>query len=179
MNYFPLRTHRTILLTLVLLLPILVSACGGYRFAADHNTLPEDIRSISISFLKNETFESNIEAYFTNALINEFIKNKQFTVLPHGGDVTLSGVVKDFRTAPIAYSGEDRAQEYRAFVEMELTLTRNDTGEVVWRNPRLVHDEEYSVGSTIAFTDAGKKAAIQKIATELAEQIYEELILGF
>jgi PBP1b-binding outer membrane lipoprotein LpoB len=157
----------------------LISGCGGYRFAADYNNLPEEIKSISIPFFKNETFESNIEAYFTSALVNEFIKNKKITVLSHGADATLFGVVKEFRTASIAYSREDRAWEYRVFVTLDLTLKRNDTGEIIWRKPRLIHDEEYEVVGDIAFTEANKKEALQKIAVELAEQIYEELVLGF
>jgi hypothetical protein len=160
--------------------------CGGYRFASDYNNLPEEVESISIPFFKNETFESNIEAAFTNALINEFIKNKQFEIIPNGADATLVGVVREFRLASIAYmydrddpARQDRARQYRVFITLELTLTNNDTGAVIWRNPRLVHDEEYDVTPDIAFTDANKDDAIQRIALELAEQIYEEVVLGF
>jgi hypothetical protein len=157
-----------------------VSGCAGYRFASQYNHLPPEIQSVSIPFFKNDTFESNIEAFFTNALISEFIKNRQFTVLPQGGDATLYGVVKDYRAGTISYSREDRAMEYRAYVILELTLKRNDTGEVLWRNPNFVHDEEYRVVTDdIAFTDASKQNALQKIAAEVAVQIYEELVLGF
>ena len=175
-DFYQILTNE---LFLSLLFSILILGCGGYRFASDYNNLPKDIKSISIPFFKNETFESNIEAIFTNALINEFIKNKKITVRTSGADATLLGVVKEFRTGTIAYSREDRVLEYRAFVTLELTLKRNDTGEIIWRKPRMMHDEEYKVVSDIAFTEANKKAAIQKIATELAEQIYEELVLGF
>ena len=167
------------LLLLVLLAFLCVSGCGGYRYASDYNNLPEEVESISIPFFKNETFESNIEAAFTNALVNEFIKNKRFEIIPNGADATMVGVVREFRIASIAYSREDKARQYRAFVSLELTLTDNTTGAVIWRNPRLVHDEEYDVTPNIAFTDANKDDAIQRIAVELAEQIYEEVVLGF
>ena len=156
-----------------------VSGCGGYRFASDYDNLPEEIESISIPFFKNETFESNIDAAFTNSLINEFIKNKRFDIIPSGADATILGIVKEFRLVSIAYSREDRARQYRALVTLELTMTDNNTGAVIWRNPRLVHDEEYDVTPNIAFTDANKEDAIQRIAVELAEQIYEEVVLGF
>jgi len=156
-----------------------MSGCGGYRFASDFNNLPEEIESISIPFFKNETFESNIEAVFTNAVINEFIKNKRFEVVPNGGDATMAGVVREFNLGTIAYSSEDRARQYRAFVSLEVTVTNNATGEVIWRNPHLIHDEEYDVAPDIAFTDANKDDAIQRIAVELAEQIYEDVVLGF
>lgn len=176
---FPLGFSALLAVPLILVLLSLLSGCAGYRFASDYNHLPPEIQSISIPFFKNDTFESNIEAYFTNALVNEFIKNKQYTVVPKGGDATLYGVVKDFRAGTISYSHEDRAVEYRAYVSLELTLKRNDTGEVIWRNPRLIHDEEYRVVTDLAFTDASKTTAIKKIAVEVAEQIYEELVLGF
>lgn len=166
---------------LLLLMAVLfgLSGCGGYRFASQYGNLSEEIDSISIPFFKNETFESNIEAVLTNALINEFLKNKQFEIVPSGADATMVGVVSEFILASIAYSGEDRTRQYRAFVSLELTLTNNATGEVIWRNPRLVHDEEYDVTPDIAFTDANKEDAVQRIARELAEQIYEEVVLGF
>ena len=166
-------------LLISVLLTVLFCGCAGYRFAGDYNSLPREIQTISIPFFKNESFEANIEAYVTNSLINEFVRNKQFDIVPKGGDATLTGVVRDFRTSPIAYTREDRAREYRAYVELEVTVTKNDTGEVVWRNPRLVYDQEYYVSTDIAFTDADKKTAIQEIANELAKQIYEAVILGF
>ncbi|MCD6353093.1 MAG: LptE family protein [Proteobacteria bacterium] len=158
---------------------IFINGCGGYRFASDYNSIPDEIKSISIPFFKNETFEANIESYFTTALINEFIKNKQIRVVTHRADATLFGSVKKFTTSSIAYSYEDRTLEYRAYVVLELSMKKNDTGKILWRKPRLVHDEEYRVETDIALTEADKKATIQKIAIELAEQIYEDLVLGF
>jgi len=162
-----------------LMFSILTCGCGGYRFSSDYNNLPKEIKSISIPFFKNETFEANIDAYFTNALVNEFIKRKKIAVLTRGADATLFGTVKEFRLGTIAYSRQDRVMEYRAFVTLELTLKNNNTGEIIWSNPHLVHDEEYKTESDIAFTEANEKTAFKKIAQELAEQIYEDIVLGF
>ena len=161
------------------LLSVFITGCGGYRFASDYNKIPDDIKTISIPFFTNETFEANIESYFTSALINEFIKNQQIRVVSHQADATLLGSVKKFTVGSIAYSSEDRSLEYRAYAELELSLKKNDTGKIVWRNPRLVHDEEYKVETDIALTEADKKTTINKIAIEVAEQIYEDLVLGF
>jgi len=156
------------------------NGCGGYHFASDYNNLPGEITSISIPFFQNETYEANIESYFTRALITEFIKNKKITVLSDGADATLSGIVKDFRATTIAYSSQDKVLEYRAHITLDLTLKNNHTGETIWRKPSLNSEEEYRVSSEdIALTEATKKVAFQKIANELAEQIYEELVLGF
>jgi len=156
------------------------AGCGGYHFASDSNNLPGEITSISIPFFQNETYEANIESYFTRALINEFIKNKKFTILSQGGDATLYGIVKNFHATTIAYSAQDKVLEYRAAVTLDLTLKNNHTGETIWRKPSLISEEEYKVSSEdIALTEATKKVAFQKIATELATQIYEELVLGF
>ena len=156
------------------------NGCGGYHFASDYNNLPGEITSISIPFFQNETYEANIESYFTRALINQFIKNKKFTILAQGADATLSGIVKDFRTNTISYSSQDKVLEYRAHITLDLTLINNHTNETIWRKPSLTSDEEYKVSSDdIALTEATKKVAFQKIANELAEQIYEELVLGF
>lgn len=156
------------------------NGCGGYHFAPDYNNLPGEITSISIPFFQNETYEANIESYFTRALINEFIKNKKFTILSHGADATLNGIVKSFHTTTIAYSAQDKVLEYRASITLDLTLKNNHTSEIIWKKHSLTSDQEYKVISDdIALTEATKKIAFQKIANELAEQIYEELVLGF
>jgi len=178
-SFFHFYTKKVRAWAPVLLL-LLLSGCGGYHFASDYNNLPGEVKSISIPFFKNQTFEANIEAYFTHALMDEFIKNKKFAIVPHGGDATFYGVVKDFRANTIAYSAEDKVLEYRAQVTLDLELKNNQTGETIWRKPSLVHNAEYKVSTyDFALTDASKKVAFQKIANELAEQIYEELVLGF
>jgi len=119
------------------------NGCGGYHFASEYNNLPGEITSVSIPFFQNETYEANIESYFTRALINEFIKNKKFTILSHGADATLYGIVKDFRTTTIAYSEQDKVLEYRAYVTLDLTLKNTNTSEIIWRKPSLTSDDDY------------------------------------
>jgi hypothetical protein len=159
---------------------VFINACGGYHFASDYNNLPGEITSISIPFFQNETYEANIESYFTRSLITQFIKNKKFTLRSSGADATLQGIVKKFDTQTIAYSAQDKVLEYRAIITLDLTLKNNQTGEIIWKKPSLTSDETYKVSAEdSAFTQATKKVAFQKIANELAEQIYEELVLGF
>ena len=141
--------YRQFLLKVIIFLVVLLSGCQGYHYAFDYNQIPDDVQTIAIPFFGNDTYESNIEAYFTTATMNEFIKNKHFKVVSQGGDATLSGVVKEFRTLSIAYSSQDRARQYRAFVTLEVTLRHNTTGDVLWRNDTMKDDEEYSVSETL------------------------------
>jgi hypothetical protein len=158
---------------------VFLLGCQGYRYASEYNQLQESIQTIAIPFFKNESFESNIEASFTKAAMNEFIKNRRFAVVSDGGDATLYGVVKEFRIASIAYSSEDRARQYRAFATLEVTLRSNATGEVLWRNPQMTENREYSVSENIAYTDDNKNLAIDRIALDLAERMYEEIVFGY
>ena len=158
---------------------MVMSGCQGYQYAFDYNQVPEDVQTIAIPFFKNDTYQSNIEAFFTKATMNEFIKNKRFTTVTQGGDATLTGVVKEFRTNSIAYSSEDRARQYRAYVTLEVTLRHNTTGDVLWRNETMKDDEEYSVSDNVAYTTDNKDVAIERMALELAERIYEEIVFGY
>ena len=163
----------------IVLFAVVLPGCRGYQYAFDHNQLPQDVQIIAIPFFKNNTYESNIEAVFTAATMDEFIKNKRFNVVSQGGDATLSGVVKEFRTVSIAYSAEDRARQYRASVMLEVTLRHNTTGDVLWRNDKMKDDEEYSVSENVAYTTDNKDLAIERMALELAERIYEEIVFGY
>ena len=62
---------------------------------------------------------------------------------------------------------------------LEVTLRNNVTGEVLWRNPHLTESREYSVSENIAFTDDNKNQAIDHIALDLAERMYEEIVFGY
>ena len=94
-------------------------------------------------------------------------------------DVILRGTIKNFREQIISYNQDKKALEYRVFVSLDLRLEKRDTGEVLWKRKRLTDNEEYQVSSYITVTQADKTVAVEKMAQDLAQRVYESIIQGF
>ena len=151
----------------------------GYHFIGQSDVL-SGIHSIAIPYFENASYEPGLERYMTEALADEFVKSRTVSIVGEGdADAVIRGKVELFKEFVIAYDKDDSALEYLIQVELDVTLEKRDTGEVIWRNKNLSHFEEYRVSSEIAVTEANKGHAIKKAAVEMAERIHDSIIEGF
>jgi len=65
------------------------------------------------------------------------------------------------------------------FVSLDLSLEKRDTGKILWKRKRLTDNEEYQVSTYITVTQADKTTAVEKMAQDLAQRVYESIIQGF
>ena len=171
--------HQSIRWSVLLFITALFLSCG-YHFAGRGGSFPPDIKSIRILLFANETHEVGIENIFTNALINEFVTDKRVQIVTGGdADATIEGTIKSFKLGSISYQRDDIVQEYRATVILEVTLKRNNNGEVIWKDRNLQEAEEYRVAPSVAVAETNKRAAIVKIAEEVSEKIHDRILEGF
>ena len=164
----------------ILMFPIFffcLHACG-YHFAGHYSSLPPEIKTIYIPLFANKTYEPGIENLFTNALIREFIKSNKVDVVRGEAEGVISGEIISFKLDPLSYTKDDRVLEYRAIIKVSAAFRKADTGEVIWKNENLSHNEEYMVSSDMVSTEAGKKGAKEKIVEELAERIHDSILEG-
>ncbi|MDY7033443.1 MAG: LptE family protein [Thermodesulfobacteriota bacterium] len=170
------QAHKGVL---ILGLALCLFSCG-YHFAGKGEGLPSDIKTIAIPFFTNKSFEPGIENFFTNALIDEFLKRGRVDIgKTKDSEATITGVITSFKTSPISFNGNNRALEYRATVTLEVSLKRNDNGTVIWESSKISRYHEYSVSSDTTMTYENKRQAIKKIAEDLAEEIHNRIFEGF
>jgi hypothetical protein len=62
---------------------------------------------------------------------------------------------------------------------LEVTLKRNDNGEIIWKGRSLTESEEYRVDTNVANAEANKRKAITEIAEDISEQIHNRIFEGF
>ena len=166
--------------TLLSVLLVFAIAGCGYHFIGQKSELLSGIHSIAIPYFANKSYEAGLERILTEALVDEFVKSRIIAVTSEGeADAVIRGKVENFREAVISYDKNDNAMEYRALLELDVTLEKRDTGEGLWRNNKLFHFEDYMVSSEIAATEANKQQALIKIAVEMAERIHDSIIEGF
>ncbi len=165
-------------LATVLLLVFLVGC--GYHFKGKENNLPKDIKSISIPIFKNETTETNIENLFTNALIAQFVRSKEFKIVDvDKADAVIYGVLKEYHNDTLTYAGGGKVSQYRVRVVAEVSLVRRKTGEIIWKAKHLSEFEDYNASTNTIENEANKKKAITRLAKFMAEIIHDRMLENF
>jgi len=144
------------------------------------NPLLQNITTIAIPYFKNKTFEPELEAIFTQAFVNEFVESRRLRVVSREqADVILFGTIKHLYEDTISYDRDDKAQEYRLRVSMELVLEERQAGTVLWKRTNLRHAEEHSVDLSIVVSETAKREALQRLAEDLAERVHDSIMQGF
>jgi len=163
----------------ILLWIFVVPGCG-YHFIGQGNEALSDIHSIAIPYFTNKSYEAGLERYVTEALVDEFVKSKRFSIVAESdADAVLRGSIAQFQEIATAFNKDDYSLEYRASMKLDATLERRDTGEILWKTTALHHFEDYGVAPEIAATEANKNQAIVLIAREVATRIHDSIVEGF
>jgi hypothetical protein len=141
---------------LVTLFTLLVLAGCGYHFAGEQRGLPEDIRSLSVASVVNDSQEYGLEKTLAFAFEREIHERGHFRLVDDGtgGDAVLTGIIRDVRAQPVAYDANDQAIQYQLTLVLDLTLTRHSDGQVLWHVRGLRELDEYSVTSNVVVTSS-------------------------
>ncbi len=156
-----------------------LSGCG-YHFIGQDSEVLSSVNAIAIPYFANKSYQSGLERYVTEALVDEFVRSRIVSVVTEGdADAVIRGTIEDFRQFVVSVDKDNKALEYRTMLTLDVTLERKDTGEVLWRNRRLVHFEDYRVSNEIATTEANREEAIRLASLELAKRIHNSIVEGF
>lgn len=161
----------------VIFLGLFFSACG-YRFAGTES-LPADIRSVSIEVLENRTVETGLGNVLTNDLIYEFIRNGQ-TVRrnKNEADAVFTGVIENEYIRTISRQGQLNPIQRRVGITVNLKLTDPD-GKVIWAASGVTDSQAYDVGANNEITQINKQTALKILSQRLSEHVYNRLTSNF
>jgi outer membrane lipopolysaccharide assembly protein LptE/RlpB len=156
----------------------LLAACG-YHMAGKETHVPRGISSVAIPTFQNHTFEPGIEISFTQAFLNEFIRDRRVQVVDRReADSILEGAVKSFSVASVSYNRSFYVTEYQTTVVLDLTLKRR-TGEILWTEKGLSETRWYRTSSSVLENEANKAAAIQQLGRFVAERMRNRFFYQF
>ena len=171
--------HIKHILRVVLICAVLMSGCG-YHLARYANPMLDDIDTVAVPYFSNRTFEPEAETIFTTAFVNEFVEGRRLEVVrPADADVVLRGTIRKLQEETIAFNRDDKALEYRIHAVLDVVLEKRLSGEVLWKRKSLYHSEEFLVSDDIIFSEAAKRAALQRLADDLAERVHDSIMQGF
>lgn len=166
---------------LVLVIAGVLTGCG-YALVGRTSSLPEDIKTIYVEALKNQTRRSQLEQILTRALTDEFVKRRRFEVVSsyRDADAVLSGTVTSFNVRPVAFgSTEGRAREFEIVINAKMNFKRTDNDDVLWQQDHYFFRELYEADIDEAAFFSREDEAIEEVALKFAETLIIDVLEGF
>jgi outer membrane lipopolysaccharide assembly protein LptE/RlpB len=129
-------------------LALLLTGCG-YHLAGENVGLPSDVRSLHVGTITNRSSEHGIEKILGFAIEREIHMRRQFRVRTDVGatDAVLTGIIRQIQIRPVAFDPDDLALRYEIVMLVDLTLTRPESGEILWNVTGLRQVEVYNASS--------------------------------
>lgn len=168
----PTIRRAALLCTLALALAGL-AACG-YQFSGG-GEVRGGIERISISFFKNQSGETGIEAIVTNDIVNQFTRFKTVKVVDKASaEGILTGVISSAQIRTISHTTPNQPAERRITLHLQVSLKTPD-GRLIWSTRDISASDSYDVAPEKRRTEQNKKSAIASASQRLAERIYYRL----
>jgi len=143
-----------------LLAALLIQGLFGcaYRFAAESDFLPKDVRTIYVEPFIDRSREVGLAAELTSALRSEFYRRGPLRLVdrPEEADAILTGVVRNFITNVVSVNRRDEVLQYEAVLTLDATLRRREPSEILWRTQSTQLNELF----------AGSRAAVVTTSAE-------------
>jgi len=138
------------------------------------NVLPDNVTSIYIPYVKNETMEYGVEEEVTDALIREFIKDGRLAVVPRDeADVVLEGFIDEYDLSPVERNSAGRTIAYHVDVSVELTLRDLRSGDI------YLEPTKFSQGGVFFLSNLPGKKRHSEILARLGEDVISRIIEGW
>ena len=180
---------------------LLLSSCG-YQFQGSGSVLPDDIKTVAIPVVRNNTTESGLGLELTERLRSRFERYGVVTVIDDAksADALLDAEILNVQTRVQDVTGEtdiELEQELIIYISAEL---RRKNGQILWKNESLAARETFAstsdvvVTSSSSFTQSGigssqlgslgsrevsrgqKKQALDDLLDEASRAIYEDSV---
>ena len=168
----------------ILVFLFLVSGCGY----TTKSLLPSNIKTIRVDNFKNdikvEAEQSNLRMYrgyrpgmendITRAVINKFLTDGTLRIANETtADLVLKSSLVDFKRDALRYDTNDNIEEYRIKLLVDMELTNNKTGLVMWREKGFAGETTYRTSGSRAKSET---AAVGDAIDDLARRIVERTV---
>jgi hypothetical protein len=167
---------RALKLFLPALAAVALAGCATYHLGPTGGAVAGE-KSIEVLPFNNQTLQPRLGDSLTQALREQLQTDGTFHLATHGdGDVVVSGVIREYARAGLAYLSTDAAtpENYRVDVVVHVTARESATGKLLLdkdvKGHTLVH-----IGSDLA---SAERQALPLLSADLAQSITELLTEG-
>ena len=166
---------------LALLLAATLAGCGYAIVGSQTTHVPGDVRSVAVGKFTNQSRQEGLDKTLAFAVEREFYQRGALPIResPADGEAVISGTIREFLVRPVSFNQQDEALQYEAKLVLDVVLTRQSDGAVIWKGNNMQSVEDYSVNrqtvvpsssqfqqGTLDFDNLGELSDIQLAETE-------------
>ena len=147
----------------VVVLALLSHSCGFYSFSGA--SIPAEAKTVSVDYFPNHAQLVNplLSDNFTNALRNAMTNQTTLDMVESGGDIAFEGEITDYKTMPVAITGQTAAMN-------RLTITVNV------RFSNRIDDTKDFESSFSRYEDYPSNQELTSVQETLTATIVEQLV---
>lgn len=164
------KIDRLMLLMLVLMPALLLTGCIHYSMSGVSTTA----KTVSVSQFFNNTdlAPANLGAEFTNRVKDYFIQNSNLSIVAENGELSIEGVITDYRISPIAptASGSNTVVDRAALTRLTITVRVNYIDTIEPKNS--FKDRNFSF-----YQDFDNALDLASIQTDLEKKIFDQILI--
>ncbi len=150
---------------LISLLSLLwLTGCGVYSFTGA--SIPPRAETVSVSYFPNDAslVQPTLSQYFTESLQDKFLRQTNLQLVDGVGHLHFEGAIADYRTEPVAISGDDRAARNRLTITVRVSFYNE-------------FDEDADFSRTFSrYYEYDSNLSLAEVEDEAMEIITEELV---
>ncbi|MEJ5299402.1 MAG: LPS assembly lipoprotein LptE [Thermodesulforhabdaceae bacterium] len=162
----------------ILLVAITAGGCG-YQIVGTEKLASRGVYAVAVPVFDNRTTEPEAEFIFTEALRQEFLKRGGVKLTDvKNADVIFRGKIIRLAATDVAHNRFNQAIESRFFVTVDVRCEDRRTGKILWQDNQLTFSRSYPYGTTAFDSYQGRRAALEYIAQQIAERIYDRFMVA-
>lgn len=141
-----------------------MQGCGVYSFTGA--SIPPAAKTISVQQFPNNApmVQPMLSQLFTDALRDKFASQTNLSQIPANGDLAFDGAITDYRTQPVAITGDETAALNRLTISVRVIFTNR-------------FDEKQNFETTFTrYEDYESSRALSEVEDQLMAEIIEALV---
>ena len=159
---------------MVMALALVCQGCGIYTFSGA--SIPAEAKTVSVAYFPNHAQLVNplLSNNLTNALRDAMTNQTTLDVIESGGDLAFEGEITDYRTAPVAITGQTAAMNrLTVTVKVRFSNRIDDTKDFEQTFSRY---EDYPSNQDL---NAVQESLTATIVDQLVEDIFNKALVNW
>ena len=152
----------------------------GYRYTGG-GVFQSDAETLFVNIFENRTSTIGLELSLSRELSNEITsRGKQNALVGslENADAILSGEINSIRISTASLRTESVSATRRVEITVQAWLT-NPSGRLIWRSGPVSASQSYDVAENNQVTEDNKRVAIDRVANQIAEALYNRMTQRF
>ncbi len=153
----------------------LLASCGIYSFTGA--SIPPQAETISVSYFPNDAplVQPTLSQRFTEELQDKFLRQTNLRMVEGVGHLHFEGSITNYRTEPVAITGDDRAAMNRLTISVRVTFINEFDPSADFER---TFSRFYDYDSNLSLAQI-ENEAIDIITSELAEDIFNQAVVNW